>query len=82
MWPTPCTSQVWYNIVIILLFIYNLYGFLYSGGKDSINGEVYDQIMEFHPDIEKWSPEGHMMEVRGYHAVSTINFEDVQKYCS
>ena len=54
---------------------------LFPGGKDS-NYDDYDEILEFRPDTEDWSLAGNMVEARAYPAVSTINFEDVQKYCN
>ena len=53
--------------------------FLYPGGIN--NSDQYDEILEFCPDTEEWSLAGHMIKAREFHAVSTINFEDVYKYC-
>ena len=44
--------------------------------------EAYDEILEFRPDTEEWSLGGHMIQARYDHAVSTITFEDVNKYCN
>ena len=46
-----------------------------------MGGGIYDEILEFRPDTEDWSLAGRMLEARYKHAVSTINFEDVQNYC-
>ena len=43
--------------------------------------DLYDEILEFHPDTEEWILAGRMIEARGGHAVSTINFEDVRDVC-
>ena len=53
-----------------------------SGGYTRNSPYQYDEILEFRPDTEDWSLAGRMLEDRDGHAVSTINFEDVQKYCS
>ena len=50
-----------------------------SGGYD---GGYRDEILEFRPDTEEWSLAGHMIKARYDHAVSTITFEDVNKYCN
>ena len=52
---------------------------LYPGGEDHQIG--YDAILEFNPGTEQWALAGHMMESRYYHAMSTINFEDVREFC-
>ena len=44
--------------------------------------DLYDEILEFHPDTEEWILAGRMIEARGGHAVSTINFEDVRDVCN
>ena len=46
---------------------------LYLGGKTA-SSYLYD-ILEFDPQTEQWSFLGRMMQVRGDHAVSVINFE-------
>ena len=46
------------------------------------NYDPYDEILEFRLYTEDWSLTGHMLEARGHHAVSTINFEDVRAWCS
>ena len=56
----------------------DLYPVLMSGGYD---GAYRDEILEFHPDTEDWSLAGHMTRATSGHAVSTINFEDVQDFC-
>ena len=53
---------------------------LYPGGQNY--PDTYEEILEFRPDTEDWSLAGNMVEARAYPAVSTINFEDVQKYCN
>ena len=56
-----------------------LIGCLYSGGLyDDIE---YDDILEFHPDSEDWSLAGHMIKARYWHAVSTIQFEEIKDHC-
>ena len=72
---------MFYNILYIKYDLY-WYWCLYSGGKVSISSDEYNEILEFRPDTEDWSLAGRMLEARDYHAVSTINFEDVKKYCS
>ena len=54
--------------------------FMYSGGGSYPN--YTNEILEFHPDTEDWSLAGHMVQARYDHAVSTITFEDVNKYCN
>ena len=53
--------------------------FIYSGGGSYPN--YTNEILEFHPDTEDWSLAGHMTRATSGHAVSTINFEDVQDFC-
>ena len=52
-----------------------------SGGYD---GDFFDEIVEFSPRTGKWSLLGNMMgaQKRGFHAVSVIKADDVQKFCS
>ena len=57
------------NLYLIIVFMY-------------VGGNTYDEILEFRPDTEEWSLAGRMVQARGNHAVSTINFEDVSKYCN
>ena len=52
---------------------------LYLGGFNS--PDEYDEILEFHPDTEKWSLAGRMIRTRYSHAVTTVNFEDVFNWC-
>ena len=70
-------------VIMILITIVMACIKLYPGGLDSNNGYGgrYDEILEFRPDTEDWILAGHMTKARGGHAVSTINFEDVQEYC-
>ena len=69
------------RIVIILLVMMGRVLMLYPGGYNSPNPHYYDEILEFRPDTEDWSLAGRMLEARGWHAVSTINFEDVEDFC-
>ena len=36
-----------------------------------------DDMLQFLPDTEQWSLASHMVNTRGWHAASTINFDDV-----
>ena len=50
------------------------------GGYDS-NHDRHDEILEYRPDTEDWSLAGRMIQARGGHAASTINFRDVHAWC-
>ena len=52
-----------------------------SGGYTRNSPYQYDEILEFRTDTEDWSLAGHMTRATSGHAVSTINFEDVQDFC-
>ena len=53
----------------------------YDGDYDYGGDYDYDEILQFDAATEEWRLAGRMVEPRGYHAVSTINFEDVGDVC-
>ena len=53
----------------------------YDGDYDYGGDYDYDEILQFDAATEEWRLAGRMVEPRGYHAVSTINFEDVRDVC-
>ena len=53
----------------------------YDGDYDYGGDYDYDEILQFDAATEEWGLAGRMVEPRGYHAVSTINFEDVGDVC-
>ena len=56
-------------------------GYGFDNYNDVYDKDVYDEILQFHPDTEKWTLAGNMIQAKYGHAVTTINFEDVREHC-
>ena len=59
-------------------FSFNLKSFTYLGGD---GGRYLADILEFEPSTGEWNHIGQMRRARGYHAVSTIFYEEIKIYC-
>ena len=60
---------------------YFTYHILGGSGKDDYVGISYDTILSFDTSSYEWSNIGNMTHSRYGHAVSTVQEEDVLKYC-
>ena len=76
------------SVVEILQFIINIIvnnvTQCYAGGWDNniIMGHYYNDIQEFDAERRTWKTFGSMSIKRAEHAVSVINFLEIQDYCN
>ncbi len=53
-----------------------------AGGWDhGWDGDSYDDILEYHPEEDTITPEGHMIQARSSHAVSVVQADDFLQWC-
>ena len=75
---TTSSSTVLYCAVLYCTVLYCT-----AGGYDDL-GQYRDDILQYSPATETWTPVASMTAPRGFHAVSSLSeeqAEDLQTYC-
>ena len=52
---------------------------IHAGGNDE--WDFYDDIVEYDPEKDTMTTVGHMIEARGFHAVSVVDASEYTKWC-
>ena len=80
---TTSSSTVLYCAVLYCTVLYCTVLYCTAGGYDDL-GQYRDDILEYSPATETWTPVASMTAPRGFHAVSSFSEEqgeDLQIYC-